>query len=243
VGESIVTNGQLRVSRSFDEDVNARLIGAPYATNSATVLYSRFKIHFTTLPTAIGNYFALFKDDNLSGQVGRVWASTANATSGNYRLGIGNANTANAASGQVPSDLILGETNTVITRLVLSTGLATLWINPTAETDPSVTAADPVTNLVAVTSYAFRQDSSMGIMFVDDLMVVRSFAAALGTSASVPLGIQIVGNNAVLTWSNSAFKLQAAPSVAGTYTNVPNAVSPHAVPIDQSRRFFRLVNP
>jgi hypothetical protein len=65
----------------------------------------------------------------------------------------------------------------------------------------------------------------------------------VNAAAAVPLGIQIVGNNAVLTWSNSDFKLQAGPAPAGVFTNVPNAVSPQAVPIDQSRRFFRLVNP
>ena len=241
-GETIVTNGLLRVSRSFDEDVTARLLGAPYATNSTTVLYSRFKVCFTTLPTAIGNYFALYKDDSLSSQVGRVWASTANAASG-YRLGIGNANTAAAASGQFPLDLVLGETNTIVTRLILSNGLATIWINPAAETDPSVTATDPVTNLVAVTSFAFRQDGSMGIMWADDLVVATSFAAALGGPAGETLGIQIVGADAVLSWNNAAFQLQAAPTVSGVYTNIPNAVSPHPVPLDQSQRYFRLVGP
>jgi hypothetical protein len=243
-GEAIVTNGQLRVSRSFDEDVSARLIGAPYATNSTTVLYSRFKVNFTTLPTAIGNYFALFKDDTISRQVGRVWASTANAASG-YRLGIGNANTAAAASGQFPLDLVLGETNTVVTRLVLSNGLATIWINPTSETSPSVTASDAVTNLVAVTAFAFRQDSSEGIMWVDDLVVATSFAAVWGAgpSAPVPLEIKLVGNNAVLTWSNAAFKLQAAPFVSGLYTNIPGATSPYTNPISGNQKYFRLIYP
>lgn len=241
-GEMIVTNGLLRVSRSFDEDASVRLIGAPYATNSATVLYARFKVAFTTLPTAIGNYFALFKDDTLSSQVGRVWASTSNAVSG-YRLGIGNANTASVTSGQFPLDLALGQTNTVVTRLVLSNGLASIWVNPTAETDPSVTATDPVTNLVAVTSFAFRQDSSEGVMWVDDLVVATSFAAALGGPVAGELGIRIEGNQAVLTWANALFQLQSAPSVNGNYTNVPNALSPHPVPLDQSQRYFRLTSP
>lgn len=241
-GEALVTNGWLRVSRSFDEDVNARLIGAPYATTSATVLYSRFKVSFSALPTATGNYFAHFKND-ASAQVGRLWASTANATSGKFRLGIGNASAASAASGQFPLDLTLNETNTVVTRLVLATGMATIWINPTAETDSSVTAGDAVADPGTVTAYAFRQDAGEGILFVDDLVVATSFAAALGANPIVPLGIQIVGDHAVLSWNDSNFKLQAAPVATGPYTNIPAAVSPHPEPLDQSQRFFRLSSP
>ena len=56
-------------------------------------------------------------------------------------------------------------------------------------------------------------------------------------------GVYLHGNDAVLSWNNAAFQLQAAPTVSGVYTNIPNAVSPHPVPLDQSQRFFRLVGP
>ena len=55
--------------------------------------------------------------------------------------------------------------------------------------------------------------------------------------------IRIEGNQAVLTWANALFQLQSAPSVNGNYTNVPNALSPHPVPLDQSQRYFRLTSP
>lgn len=241
-GESVVTNGQVRVSRSETEDINARLIGAPLSTNAGSVVYSRFRVSFTSAPAAGGNYFAHFKDDTTVGQVGRVWASTANAASG-FRLGIGNANTSTVNSGQFPLDLALNQTNTVVTRLDLATGQSTIWLNPASEGDLSVTATDAVTNLVAVTAFALRQDSSEGIMWVDDLVIAKTFAAALGGPVAIPLNIHISGGDAILTWTNAAFQLQAAPSVTGTFTNITGAVSPHPVPLDQPQRFFRLQFP
>lgn len=242
-GQMTVTNGALLVSLSFAEDVNALLIGQPFDTNSSTVLYSRFNVEFTALPTASGQYFAHFKDATSSGFAGRIWASTANTnTVGTFRLGIGNANSADANSGQFPLDLSLNTNYTVVTRMALSNGICTLWINPTNETDASVTAADAVTNLIAVTSYAFRETGGEGKMLVDDLAVGTSFDSVIGTVSSIPLYIQLVGTNAVLTWSSSAFTLQAAPAVTGTYTNITGATSPFTNGIDSHTKFYRLVH-
>ena len=48
------------------------------------------------------------------------------------------------------------------------------------------------------------------------------------------------GNNVVLTWTNAAFSLQAGPSPAGPFTNVPGATSPYTAPKSGNQRFFRL---
>ena len=60
------------------------------------------------------------------------------------------------------------------------------------------------------------------------------------TLTSIPLLISRSTNAVVLTWSNPAFLLQAAPAVTGTFTNVPNASSPYTNPISGPMRFFRL---
>lgn len=242
--EASVTNGELRVSRSFDEDVNALLMGQPYETNSAAVLYSRFQVRFTTLPTVNGNYFAIFKGPASTDFRARVWTSIANVANTNqYRLGIGNANTSTAATAQFPQDLELGTNYTVITKLVVANGLSTLWINPTSENDPSITAGDAVTNNFNITAYAFRQTGSEGIMFVDNLVIATTFAAALGAPTPIPLNIQPVGTDVTLTWTNAAFSLQAAPTMIGTYTNIPGATSPYTTPISDDQRCFRLAYP
>ncbi len=58
----------------------------------------------------------------------------------------------------------------------------------------------------------------------------------------IPLNIQQSGNNVVLTWSDSSFLLQSAPSVAGTYSNVIGASSPYTNAIG-SMQFYRLHHP
>lgn len=59
-------------------------------------------------------------------------------------------------------------------------------------------------------------------------------------SLSTPLTIQKSGTNVLLTWTNPAFGLQAAPVVTGTYTNVPGATSPYTNAINGAQQFFRL---
>jgi hypothetical protein len=56
---------------------------------------------------------------------------------------------------------------------------------------------------------------------------------------STRLGIAHVNNDIVLSWTVGA--LQAAPTVSGVYTNVPNATSPYTNAITGSEKFFRLL--
>ena len=60
VGECLVINSQLQVTAAQSEDVSARLIGAPYAKGSNTVIYAAFKVRFLTLPKSAPDYFAHF---------------------------------------------------------------------------------------------------------------------------------------------------------------------------------------
>ena len=55
-----------------------------------------------------------------------------------------------------------------------------------------------------------------------------------------PIEILKSGTNVVLTWTNSAFALQAAPAVTGSYTNIPGATSPYTNAITAPQEFFRL---
>jgi hypothetical protein len=240
-GDLAVTNGALRVSRSGTEDANIALLGQPYNASNATVLYSRFNVRFTELPSATGNYFAHFKDNN-AGQRARIWAATANTnTAGTFRLGIGNATAATATTAQFPLDLNLNTRYAVVTRLVVASGASTLWINPAGESDPGITDPTPVTNSVALTSYAFRQETGEGVMLVDDLVIATTFSDAAGTAPADPLSLQINAQNAVLTWTNAALYLQSATNVAGPYTTLTGAVSPFTNNLTAApARFFRL---
>ena len=56
----------------------------------------------------------------------------------------------------------------------------------------------------------------------------------------IPIEIQLSGGQVVLSWTNAAFSLQAAPAVQGVYTNLPGAMSPSTNSISGSQQFFRL---
>jgi len=68
---------------------------------------------------------------------------------------------------------------------------------------------------------------------------ILNYAAA--TTPAVPLSIQPDGQNAIITWSDATFALQAAPTANGTFTNVNGAASPFTNALDASAKFFRLV--
>jgi hypothetical protein len=55
----------------------------------------------------------------------------------------------------------------------------------------------------------------------------------------------LVGSNVVLTWNDpdSVFTLQAAPTITGTFTNVPNATNPYTNAIACAQQYFRLIAP
>jgi hypothetical protein len=246
-----VVSGQVVLNGNNAEDVNAPLIGAPYTTNSAFVLYSSFKVNFTALPTMVGAYFAHFKDTNSGAATGfgaRVFASLTNSSdpSTYFRLGIGNGAGATNTSGQVPKDLVLNSNYLVVTRFSPSSGLATIWIDPTGEGVGGVTATDQtldptvVTNTINVVAYALRQNAGEGTMTVDDLKVGLSFASVTGITLPIPLNIQLLGTNVVLTWSDSSFSLQTSTNVLGPYGTV-TGTSPYTNPATGSQKYFRLI--
>jgi hypothetical protein len=248
-GDMVVSGGELQVSRSLSELCSVALMGRPYLTSGSEVLYSRFKVRFTTLPTATGNYFAFFQDEGGNGRRARIWASTANAAAGKLRLGIGNGSDSTATTGQVARDLDTNVTYTVVTRLVVATAESSIWIDPAGETGTNSTTfamgTDVFSTSAEVASYAFRQAGSMGIMQVDDLVVGRSFAAVTGvtTPTAGPLSISMAAGKAVLTWVDPSgqFKLATGTNITGI-TNVVATTSPYTNSIS-GQRYFRLKYP
>ncbi|HZT22280.1 MAG TPA: immunoglobulin domain-containing protein [Verrucomicrobiae bacterium] len=221
---------------NHSEDVNAPLIGGPYLTNSAAVLYSSFVVNYSTLPDATGAYFAHFKDNTTFGFLGRVWASTLGAGAGAYRLGIANSAGTSASVATFPQDLFPGSNYVVVTRLVLSNGVSTLWINPASESSPGVTdPTDITTNKVNIYSYALRESNgSEGILNVSHVKVGLTFDSVFPS-----LRIQPAGANFVLDWSDPTLTLQLSTNVAGPYADAqvspPYTVDTHT----NGAMFFR----
>jgi uncharacterized repeat protein (TIGR03803 family) len=56
----------------------------------------------------------------------------------------------------------------------------------------------------------------------------------------IPLNIQVNDAAVVLSWTNQAFSLWAAPTCSGVYTNVAGATSPYTNSFSGPQQFFRL---
>jgi len=68
----------------------------------------------------------------------------------------------------------------------------------------------------------------------------RSLSANFGI-LPIPLIIEQVGNQVVLSWTNAAFSLQCAPDITGVFTNIPTATNPWTNPITGDQQYFRLI--
>jgi hypothetical protein len=185
VGGMQVGSGVVTVTDGNAEDVNAPLIGQPYNPTNKQVLYSSFTLNYNSLPTEGGTYFAHFKDNTSSGFYGRVYASIHAASGGFYRLGIGNVSATNTTA-QIATDLSPGVNYTVVTRLVLTNGVATIWINPTDESSPSMTDSTFVSTPSPITTYAFRENAGEGTMTIDNLKVGLNFFSVITNIVDVP---------------------------------------------------------
>ena len=201
-----VSGGALNLSGSETQDVNALLVGQPYSSTGSDRLYSSFKVKFTLLPSSGGSYFAHFKDSG-GGFRARLWALGSGATPGLLRLGVG------SASGTVPSlvhplELKVGSEYRVVTCLIVSNAVSSLWINPDSEAAPSV-ATEPGA-AIQISAYAFRQATGIGVLTIDDLLVGTTFADVIPSSNTPAVVTNPVTN--------------LPPVVSGPVTNLPPIV-------------------
>ena len=160
----IVAGGRALVTGTSAQDVS-RSLGA-----TQSVVFARFTVNATNLPTAAGSYFAHFRD-NSTGFRARVVAQTNGAAPGAYRLGITAAGSASAAV--VGQDLLLTNTYSVVMSWDGAANVAYLWVNPASDADLPVSEGG--TGIV-VTNFSFRQSGGIGALFVDDLAVGNTFA-------------------------------------------------------------------
>ena len=243
-GQTQVIQGQLALSSTQSEDINAFLLNGPYLPSGGWLLYARFTVNFSARPSAAGDHFAHFRNTGNSFGA-RVFASTTGAAAGKLRLGI--ANNANTPSAVIPVDIETNVTYTVVTRLNVGTGQSTLWINPNFESDASVTATDTAFPF-EVWTYAFRQSGGIGSLVVDDLKIGTAFLDVITPRPS--LTITHSGSDIQIAWpaAFTGYTLQYKDDLsAATWTGYTGAVSSQG---DNSvvrfsgvsgQRFFQLV--
>jgi endonuclease/exonuclease/phosphatase family metal-dependent hydrolase len=233
-----VASGELQLTSGETEDVNRPLLGQPFPTNGTTrIFYACFTARFTSLPTSGGAWFASFKDTSDTGFRARIFALTSGATNGQFRLGL-STTTNGVATITNTTDLALNTPFTIVLRLANTNSSATLWLDPASEGDPSIAtteAASPFT----VAGFAFRQNTGMGTLTIDDLVVAPTFAEATAASSLVtpfletePQGqIAARGSNIVFTAAASGaaplhyqwlFNEQPVPGATNTFLALTN---------------------
>jgi hypothetical protein len=211
-----VTNHTLIVAGNRAQDIYQDVSGGPYLTNGTpTALYARFTMNCTYLPGLAGQYFTHFCGTNAfqsfitSGFRARVWASLTNypgtggsapdPSLGQFNIGIANSgyNVAGATgttNWMWATPLVTNHTYTIVTRYVLATGASTLWVDPAAESDTSVTDPSvlppeptdqwPTNGVLNISGYGFRQSTGAGDMWIDNLRIGTRFSDVAGANQS-----------------------------------------------------------
>jgi endonuclease/exonuclease/phosphatase family metal-dependent hydrolase len=230
--EVTVTSGRVCLSDANTEDVNRPLPGQPYAASGATnVFYVSFTLRCTTLPGNGGTYFAHFKNSASTFRA-RIWALTDGAESGKFRLGISSVD-GTAAGVTNTTDLSRNQDYIVVTRYVNSNSVTTsqLWINPSAETDPSVSVTE-VSSGISVVSYALRENTGGGALNLDNLRIGTTFADVYTPGSGQPPAITVQPQNVTVTNGAGAyFSLNATGTPPLNFqwqsngTNLPGATS------------------
>jgi hypothetical protein len=240
--EIMVTNPFAYLSHVYAEDLGAAL-NATYSGTNGYVFYTGFTVNFSALPTPAGSYFLHLKssDVDTSNFRGKVFANTANAAEGKFRLGI--ANSVNTPV-QFPLDLDLNTTYTVVTRFNAGTGQSALWINPTSELSPHALATDNPGS-TTVGGIALRQDPGIGDLAIGPIKVGTSFSDLISSNQPQPerLEYRIEAGQLVLSWTNPQLTLESAPEVGGPYSKVAGATSPYRTVPSPGARFYRLAWP
>lgn len=196
------------ISDADTENVQAPLIGGPYAINSGTVLYASMTVNMSSsgMPTGNGNYFFSFNDGSGSTAhvEGNVIATTNGAAPGMYRLGVGNGgpNGANGANGQIfQQDLSPNTSYFIIMSLSLNDGFTTLWLSPSNAASASVTdttALDP-TNQYNIYNIDLREvGGNEGIVSVGNLIVGTSFSSVFYPPQAVAVSFEVAENTTSL---------------------------------------------
>jgi uncharacterized protein (TIGR03382 family) len=144
-------------------------------------LSATFDVKFTALPTSTGSYFAHFKNSS-NGYRSDLTSFTTGASLGFFRLGISNDG---GVTVPVAVDLSLNTIYTVVMTWDLATNRSSLSVNGgTAVKDNDMASS------ISVASFAFRQNSGIGALTVDNLSVTavpETSAAVLGVFGLVGL--------------------------------------------------------
>lgn len=230
-GQMHVGGGVVTVdTKNNTENLQTALLGAPYRTNSASVLYCSFMVNLAdtaNMPINNGTYFACFNDGsgntaNVEGLV--VVATNGVATPGDYRLGIANPVGANGTNAQMfAQDLSPNVNYVVVASLVLTNGQSTLWVSPSGPSSPSVTDTSSLSSKYNITQFELRESGGTGgAVSVSYLKVGTTFDSVFPS-----LHVSSAGSNVIVNWSDPTLAVQATTNLLNPFTDLVGATPPY----------------
>lgn len=179
-GDLLVVDGKALVQHGTpSEDASMSFTSA-----TGSIYYAfDFSVNDPGQPISGGDYeyFAVFKDDGFNYRA-RLDIVEANTAGNDYTLGI--STTGSTADAIWASDLTFGTTYRVTVKFDQAANIAQLWLDASAETDPSIFGTDQADPGTTITQFGLRQsDSSQneGIL-LDNLTIAQSFNETLSNS-------------------------------------------------------------
>ena len=168
-GEIQVTQSRIYLDQAKSEDVN-RLLESVIKTDK--IVYASMNVEFSVLPKGKdGSFFAHFKDKG-SNFRGRVFACTNGVPNGKIKLGVSSGtSTASVFHSKLIS---LNEKHQIVIKYNSQNCETRLWIDPVDESDEFISSED-IASAVDIYSFAFRQNSGIGGLYIDDLIVAGTF--------------------------------------------------------------------
>jgi len=176
-----ILDNALLLSGTASEDINRAF--SPVGLTSG-IVHVAFDLITTRLPSAAGSYFFHFKDANSGPSslfLGRLFASTTDATPGHFRISIA-WGTGTPIS--IPRDLPTNSLHRIVLTLDLDQTNAVVRIDPLDEHSPvdSATSTDLRNAGVGMSRVAFRQATGIGNHQIRNLVVGTRFLDVTGTA-------------------------------------------------------------
>jgi hypothetical protein len=201
-GQTKVTGGKLLLTSTNSEDFNREFFPLFFPSTNGVVLYSSYKVRFFQRPSTGGDYFAHYKDDTAAGFRAKVFAASAGSESNSLRFGITHNLSTITTNLLHPTAIETNTEHTIVTRYDTGTGACALWVDPSAETDTSVSAPDNAGS-ITVFSFAFRQPTgAIGTFTVDDLKIGACYEDVAEVRYS--LTVEVSGNDVKVRWPTAA---------------------------------------
>ncbi|MCF8273785.1 MAG: T9SS type A sorting domain-containing protein [Flavobacteriaceae bacterium] len=210
-GDLLVSSGQVLVKA---DNTTSEDLYLPF-TSVTGKIYFGIDITVNAAATISGDdyeYFAHFKDSGF-GYFGRL-DIVAPSASGDYTLGISTeSSTAQATWG---TDLTFGVTYRAVVMYDQDANISQLWIDASADTDPSILGTDLADPGISIESFQLRQSGSSGseTITVDNLNIGTTFGGVLSTKANQIQGFAMYPNPTSLGYVTLSSKNNTKMNVA-----------------------------